>query len=140
MTKDELKKEAEEWRKDYKPMGITCIERDGVVIETQSKATRRIENPNPFRIKDGWYELYLRDLDNAYIAGATENGVQWHDLRKDPNDLPEYETEVIAITESDGSLYRSFEYYEVESSEDNFDGWSTCQKIIAWCEIPQFKE
>ena len=71
MTK-ELKQKAEEWRKNYTPMGITCIERDGVVIETQSKATRCIENPNPFRIKDGWCELYFRDLDNAYIAGATE--------------------------------------------------------------------
>lgn len=78
--------------------------------------------------------------EQAYIAGAKENGIQWHDLRKNPDDLPEYETEVIAITESDGSLYRGFEYYEVEDSENNFDGWSTCQKIIAWAEIPEFKE
>lgn len=68
----DLEKKAEEWRKNYTPMGITCIERDGVVIETQSKATKIIKEPNPFRIKDGWFELYLRDLDNAYIAGATE--------------------------------------------------------------------
>lgn len=27
-------------------------------------------------------------LQKAYIAGATENGIQWHDLRKDPEDTP----------------------------------------------------
>ena len=28
--------------------------------------------------------VYIR----GYLAGAIENGIQWHDLRKDPNDLP----------------------------------------------------
>lgn len=27
-------------------------------------------------------------IEQAYIAGVTENGIQWHDLRKDQNDLP----------------------------------------------------
>ena len=27
-------------------------------------------------------------VKEAYIASAKENGIQWHDLRKDPNDLP----------------------------------------------------
>ena len=68
-------------------MGITRIERDCVVVETQAEPTKIIENPNPFRIKDGWYDLYLKDLENAYIAGATENGIQWHKVYNDPQFL-----------------------------------------------------
>ncbi len=39
---------------------------------------------------DDYGDPYLNeeDVKEAYIAGATENGIQWHDLRKDPNDLP----------------------------------------------------
>lgn len=72
MSKEVLEQKAEEWRKKYKPMGITRIERAGVEVETQAKPTKIIENPNPFRITDGWYELYLKDLENAYIAGYNE--------------------------------------------------------------------
>lgn len=32
--------------------------------------------------------LVNTSIEEAYIAGATENGIQWHNLRKDPNDLP----------------------------------------------------
>ena len=105
--------------------------------ELKQKAEEKAEKYSEAFIEKG---VAKASYAKGYIAGATENGIQWHDLRKDPNDLPKYETEVIAITESDGSLYRSFEYYEIEYSEDNFDGWSTCQKVIAWYEIPQFKE
>lgn len=76
---------------------------------------------------------------DAYIAGAKENSIQWHDLRKDPNDLPKEDCEVFAITESDGSLYEGFENYYLDKT-DTFDGWGTCQKVIAWCEIPKFEE
>ena len=34
-------------------------------------------------------------LEQAYIAGAKENGVVWHDLRKNPDDLPKDIREVL---------------------------------------------
>ena len=77
-------------------------------------------------------------FEKAYIAGATENSIQWHDLRKDPNDLPKEDCEVFAIVESDGTLYKSVENYFLDKI-DTFDGWGTCQKVIAWFD-PQFKE
>ena len=82
--------------------------------------------------------IRISSVRNAYIAGATENGIQWHDLRKDPNDLPKEDCEVFAIVESDGTLYKSVENYYLDKT-DTFDGWGTCQKIIAWFD-PQFKE
>ena len=66
---------------------------------------------------------------------------QWHDLRKDPNDLPkvtkEYITNIGVMTFDrlkDRHLWTTpicdaCDYYE-EVTDD----------VIAWCEIPQFKE
>ena len=83
-------------------------------------------------------------LEQAYIAGATENGIQWHDLRKDPNDLPttpKDADEWRTVLGQDGNLWF---YNENERSwytigDDN--EWGTGTHVpIAWCEIPQFKE
>ena len=74
----------------------------------------------------------------AYIAGAKENGIVWHNLRKDPNDLPE-KTELVLI-----KLVGCF----VLGWTDGIDFYNDCDNykiipkelLIAWCEIPQFKE
>ena len=73
-----------------------------------------------------------------YLAGATENGIKCHDLRKDPNDLPEK----IKLV-----LIRLLGCY-VLGWYDGIDFYNDCNKgekipkelLIAWCEIPQFKE
>jgi len=79
----------------------------------------------------------------GYIASAIENGIQWHDLRKDPNDLPpkmglgskevyvQYDTKGV----TDFACYR-FDKNIWERSEDD----EQAVGVIAWCEIPQFKE
>ena len=71
--------------------------------------------------------------ERAYIAGAEENGVVWHDLRKDPNDLPKDCYDVL-----DEAGYRVF-YHHKEGVWKNASG-SKIVEVIAWCEIPQFKE
>lgn len=87
-------------------------------------------------------------VKNAYIAGAKENGVIWHDLRKDTNDLPKSSSlfydvseRVIGVQEIASKQFISFEcrYDFIEKK------WRTLQDpyyadVIAWCEIPQFKE
>ena len=78
-------------------------------------------------------ERYLR---NAYIAGATENGIKWHDLRKDPNDLPKEKTFVISNMGLLAFYKNGMWFLDVP---DNAYYFAT-KEIIAWCEIPQFKE
>ena len=76
---------------------------------------------------------------DGYIAGAIENGILWHDLRKDPNDLPakgEY------VLNQDGCMVKY-------CNQDNLE-WMFCAapndelyqiaEVLRWCEIPQFKE
>ena len=39
--------------------------------------------------------LFDENVEEAYIASVEENGIQWHDLRKDSYDLPDLETELL---------------------------------------------
>ena len=76
-----------------------------------------------------WLDKYY--LTDLLVMFATENGIQWHDLRKDPNDLPDTDRIVHIQTMSDTGKA----YYD--------EGWHSSQIggiIIAWCEEPQFKE
>ena len=75
------------------------------------------------------YEKYLDNLKQAYIAGATENGIQWHNLRKDPNDVPKGHRVVL----NQVGMATTYD------PNRGFLGFEGCG-ITAWCEIPQFKE
>lgn len=83
---------------------------------------------------------------NAYIAGATENGIQWHDLRKDPNDLPKNEGSYLVCIEYSYRNTYILNYgqdeYDDEEKMEWYDDESThySKEVIAWCKIPQFKE
>lgn len=70
---------------------------------------------------------------DGYIAGATENGIQWHDLRKDPNDLPKKNKSYWVYIDCQGNkIYRSIVW------QGCWLGWNCIP--LAWCEEPQFKE
>lgn len=68
----------------------------------------------------------------AYIAGAEENETRWHDLRKDPSDLP-----VGEVLNQDGKVVWYDGGIGVWRCTEND---TICSSIIAWCEIPTFKE
>ena len=102
---EELKAEIDEYVRD------TCV---------YYRSTHEDMLPNHF-------EKYLR---KACIHFATKNGIQWHDLRKNPNDLPDTDRFVHVQTMSDTGKA----YYD--------DGWYSGGIngiVIAWCEEPQFK-
>ena len=60
---------------------------------------------------------------------------EWHDLRKNPNDLPKEEAEYLVIFESDGTRYKGIESYYPDTKE-----WSTICNILIWKEIIPPKE
>jgi len=80
----------------------------------------------------------------AYIAGATENGIQWHDLRKDPNDLPKEAKDCLVVFHNKYSdnIVKDISRYSVELKKWWYihDLKDMEEEVIAWCEIPQFKE
>lgn len=87
--------------------------------------------------EDTWEDI----AERSYIAGATENGIQWHDLRKDPNDLPKGQINrfLFAYVKNYGGkkpmlvCYNGEWFYDANTYNDEV-------KVIQWCEIPQFKE
>ena len=96
----------------------------------------------------GYNSGEVTGYEKGYIAGATENGIQWHDLRKDPNDLPPRLDEHCSCSDSYyvqyGGKYGStdFAYYNfIENKWQRYeDAENVKGDIIAWCEIPLFKE
>lgn len=90
-------------------------------------------------------EAYVEERKNCiedYIAGATENGIHWHDLRKDPNDLPEkmgLGSIEVYIEYKDG--VNDFAYYRFDKKRwERSENEQLAVNVIAWCETPQFKE
>ena len=106
---------------------------------TSSEANKEIKQAFLAGLKVGrpqWHKVadgYIK----GYLAGLHEGQPKWHDLRKDPNDLPKHSVRVLVLLED--------KLYEISSiSADNrwvcTDYYTGEDKVIAWCEIPQFKE
>ena len=70
---------------------------------------------------------------------SKENGFVWHDLREDPTDLPKRDERfstnisVPVLTQTSG-----FAFYQFDDKKWYYQG--KVVDVIAWCEIPQFKE
>jgi len=91
--------------------------------------------------------IILDMIIKAYIAGATENGIVWHDLRKNPNDLPNetgllMSKTLLLVTKMKGSdcLSLALGQYNFSIQEFSYQHIVGLTDIIAWCEIPQFMD
>lgn len=72
----------------------------------------------------------------AFLAGLNAK-TQWHDLRKDPNDLPKENTLVFS-DKGMVVMWRDLSWLEYSPNYDNIKlrNW---EKPIAWCELPKFE-
>ena len=84
--------------------------------------------------KIGFEVWQKNEMFQFYKKGATENGIQWHDLRKNPDDVPENNDIVL---NQKGEYVRYFPEYKTWT-------WQNCDnyglEMIAWCEKPMFEE
>ena len=72
----------------------------------------------------------------GFLAGLkTARQEVWHDLRKNPNDLPEI---YIGVLNQNG-MNVMYDYTKKVWRNDDADEY-ICDDPIAWCEIPIFKE
>lgn len=103
--------------------------------------------------KDVCYCTYNEEkiYKDGYIAGAKENGVIWHDLRKNPGDLPNIDRLVRVRLMNEMEHICETCYYEPSEDEIGYGKlilsfyelngeWIDDNEIIAWCEIPKFEE
>ena len=82
------------------------------MTELEAKAKDCIENHTHKLVnKPTKQDIYLREESifiSGYKLGAEENGAQWHDLRKDPNDLPKKNKSYWVYIDCQGNkIYRS---------------------------------
>lgn len=97
-----------------------------------------------FQQVKGVPHFYDNAIKQAYVVGAIENGIQWHDLRKNPNDLPEADCKnwVLAVYDN-GTLWcraRREVFADGVYWVNSFH--HTIENVVLWAkiEIPQFKE
>lgn len=97
------------------------------------------------KLAEEWLdERYLKDMGvrkpckEAFLAGL-EAGRQEkiHDLRKNPKDLPEENQEVLVYFTLPDKSKNEVIMAQFENNDFNF---VDLQDVIAWCEIPSFKE
>ena len=101
-----------------------------MIEELKQKAEKYSDNVEGYDVKT----YSISDIEQAYIAGATENGIQWH--RVADGDLPPKKKPVLCYLFNES-------YILAFLREDNV--WTTnnhnaFENVHAWCEIPQFKE
>jgi hypothetical protein len=80
----------------------------------------------------------------AFLAGLKAGRPQWHDLRKDPKDVPDEGTYLVVWQNARGYRDTMIMRYEEDDEEKLhwIDGDGDCwdDDIIAWREIPKFEE
>lgn len=76
----------------------------------------------------------LGDLRLAFNAGLKAGRQKWHDLRKNPDDLPT-DKHFKITSDGDIALYDWFleKWYDLRSDELTYHPF-------AWCEIPKYTE
>ena len=72
------------------------------------------------------------DVKNHFLAGLKAAKPQWHDLQKDPNDLPENKRNVWCDY-GDGC---GKGYYSKDDGGWWVEGHLYCSTVDAWCELP----
>lgn len=115
--------------------------------QIKQKAKKYVNN----KADTGNYDYALGDnvlfgksaLEKAYIAGAKENGVVWHDLQNNFNDLPEEKHTVILLTEvgpTTAQYDKKFESFFRMNEKLEYCIFIAPLGYVAWCEIPKFEE
>lgn len=105
----------------------------------EEKAEEWVKN-NGFPYDD--CPIIRNKLKRTFLAGLKVGRPKWHDLRKDPNDLPKQNTlldrsDVVITDVGIGHYNHRKQKWYVHHEECNL---SFSERIVAWAEIPKFEE
>lgn len=110
--------------KDEELKGFPTEEQIDFVIDLKRKST----------LEKG----FCTDAD-IYLAGLKAGRPQWHDLRKDPNDLPKEDRYYLIYTVL-GNYYVSKHHHNTNYWIGIQNQFVSIKQVIAWCEIPTFEK
>ena len=87
---------------------------------------------------------YQKDSDKiayeSYLAGLKASRPQWHDLKKDSSDLPKNNAMVLTRLKNKRLKISTFMENKFTIWNKDYDTYTKLYDVIAWCEIPKFKE
>ena len=78
-----------------------------------------------------------QSFKDGFFAGLKAGRPQWHDLRKDPNDLPKKNGEYFCKVNSHWEKY-GVKHFTLQPYGYNRQWEGQGYSVIAWCEIPTF--
>jgi hypothetical protein len=78
------------------------------------------------------FDLGVKSVSDAEFGAG---GIRWHELCKNPDDLPVKSNHVVQNQDGDHVVYNNYQKKWFWT-----DGCSFGLKVIAWCEIPTFGE
>jgi hypothetical protein len=79
------------------------------------------------------FDKNKEELKQAFLAGLKAGRPQWHDLRKNPNNLPDDTYDV--LDQAGYKVHYNFFQNVWVNEKDEID-----EHVIAWCEIPKFTD
>lgn len=131
MTEEELKKKAEEYQTGRKDLNYFSEPYKDKIRKAYIAGAKE-NQPNA-------EEMLKRLMKGGYIESgiSKEISIVWHDLRKDPNDLPTRDNTDMSdyvITDRGVGYYNA----RVKSWWVRND-YALTDKVIAWCEIPKYE-
>ena len=125
MTEEEIQKNSEHWYNKYK-------DAEKRIAELEKENNKLLDVINNQDVK-------IADLEKQIPV--------WHDLRKDPKDLPLTEKEVMVFIEWKNTENETEYAYDLGTRRFNgdwcldvFSSEDKDTKVIAWYDFPQFKE
>lgn len=131
-TDEEIIKKIMEVENDPEERAEAYILREDVVTENDRVPVDNGYGGQTVSFEDEVKKGYL----DGYKQGYEDCKPKWHDLRKDPNDLPKDDRQCLCFT---SDCYFVGYYDEEYDQEWHFDEFCT-DKIDAWCELPKFEE
>ena len=96
-----------------------------------------------FNHEYGAEKQYHRLYKEGFLAGLKAGRPQWHDLRENPNDLPDEGSYLVVWQNLRGYRETMIMEYEEDNDDEALhwideDGDNWDDNVIAWCEIPTF--
>jgi len=115
-----------------------------MTLEEKLEIAEEIYSEYEDRLVDLEKKLAKYRIENEQLKAEIESlKTDWHDLREEPKDLPDTSREVLIVRDfGENKPYK----VEFDNYYNDFVGWGLnyrehayFTKVIAWCEVPQFK-
>lgn len=123
------------------------------MTEEEIKSIAETECKKLLKSEKGYNGISFQEFWAEGAKWGIANAIEWHDLRKNPDDLPKEfdvikkafgiypeEKAIHIVLNQDGEYvhYLSGDWYYIY--DEDIVGDSSKVDVIAWCELPQFKE